>query len=195
MNGETVRTMGVVGALAAAGLFAAPLRAAAADQAAAAEAQAADGASAEEKPAARGRRAKPGGVMGWFANLKQGLAMSAVGRYHQRRRADSVAAVRGAKRNIEDPARPYIKDPADAALAKQDSAERAELAAAVDLIMTGRSEEGRRKLDEFEAAHPDSAYLQEARKAKEMMQGLAPAAAPAAEGGAAPAAPPAQGGD
>lgn len=120
-------------------------------------------------------------VKAWFQNWKDGLADSAVEGQYQHRSLTAVASVRGEAQELDDPNKPYIKGKLDAKQAARLKKERAELGRAVDLILAGKTDEGAKKLDEFEANHPKSPLLRDVRKAREKLKQLktADAAAPA----------------
>ena len=98
---------------------------------------------------------------GWsdfFKNLKNTLAQSAVsGERKKGRGATSVAAVRGegqARKNISDPNEPGLKGDSKSARAKKEMGYDMKLEAAVDLLSSGKAEEGLKALEAFKAAHP-----------------------------------------
>jgi hypothetical protein len=124
--------------------------------------------------------------MMWFEHLKQGLSESSVqGRYQRGRRVTAVAAVRGSKQDGPDPDKPAWKSGKQAKKAATMKKERAEFAAAVDLIMGGKAPEGVAALEAFEKAHPESPLLPDVKEAKEkaglMMSEMAAAEKPAAD--------------
>ncbi|MBI4425318.1 MAG: hypothetical protein HY554_16430 [Elusimicrobia bacterium] len=144
-----------------------------------------------------GSAEKPAGgawadVKRWLENLKQGLASSSVQSQQRKvRGVVAVAAVRGNRQSVEDPASPYWKDTAASREARAARREREELGRAVDLALAGKGAEALQALDAFEAAHPQSALLAECRQARERLAALpAPEPAPVVEPGAA-ASPPA----
>ena len=118
-------------------------------------------------------------------HLKDGLTSSAVERHYQNKSASAVAAVRGAKQEQFNADQPYWKGGVQAKKARQQKAERSELTAAVDLVLAGKVDEGKKKLYEFEMAHPKSALLKEVRETLEMLNNAPPQEASTA----APAAP------
>lgn len=136
---------------------------------------------------------KPG-VLSWFKNWKNTLERSAVeGKYRKMRTATGVAAVRGEEQTSANPEEAYWKDEISEKTEKARMMERAELDAAVTLIMDGKNAEARAALDAFEKAHPKSSFLgqvNEARAKLDELEGKAPAPKPAAaEPKAEPAAP------
>ncbi|MBI4386263.1 MAG: hypothetical protein HY551_02675 [Elusimicrobia bacterium] len=155
-------------------------------------------ASAEPK-AAQG--AQWGSFRSWLRNLKEGLSKSAVERHYQRRNVVAVAAVRGAGQKSEDINKPYVKDPVKYKAAQRLRREKAEFAEAVDLLLSGKMEEGVKRLEEFEAKNPKSSLLPDVRetrgKARELMalkDSKSPEGAPPSDASvpeASPGAPPA----
>jgi hypothetical protein len=140
----------------------------------------------------QGTSSLPESTITWFRHLRQGLSESAVRHRYQRRSAVAVAAVRGAPQDSSsaDPDKPDWKlaSKSEKAAAKQ---ERAELAAAVDQITTGKLDDGRASLAAFEKAHPKSRLLPEVAQVREHMKDLEPAqgAAPEAKPAGEPAKP------
>ncbi len=117
--------------------------------------------------------ADSGGIRKWFENFKQGLMGSAVESQYQRRRGvAAVAAVRGARQNVDDKNKPYWKGSAGSKQSAQLKKERAELAAAVDLALAGKTEEAMAAFDAFETAHPKSSLLPDVRQAREKLKAL-----------------------
>lgn len=115
----------------------------------------------------------------WFANWKNGLSQSAVGGKYQKRSATSVAAVRGSKQTSDDPNKPYWKGSVGSKQARRLREEKAELAAAVDAILEGKLEDGRKKLDSFESRYPQSTLMGDVREARTHLAALAAAPASA----------------
>lgn len=110
-----------------------------------------------------------------LTHLKEGLMSSANERRYQHRSVAAVAAVRGAEQKIDDPNKPYVKNSSDEKKLKTLRAERAEFSAAVDLLLAGKTEEGKKKLADFEANHPKSSLLKDVRDTRAMID-KAPAA-------------------
>jgi len=108
----------------------------------------------------------------WFENLKLGLSSSSVELRRQKRSVSAVAAVRGAAQGIEDPDKPYFRGTAASKAQARDSAERAELSAAVDLALAGKPEEAKKAFAAFAAKHPGSALAAEAKQAVEISGSL-----------------------
>ena len=133
----------------------------------AAPARCAESAAAEKAaPAAASEPAKGGGLLKWFKQLKTGLEKSAVEGRYRKVRAGAVAAVRGAGQDDVDPKKPYWKGGLSDKKAAEYNKERAEFKAAVDAILKGEFDEGSKKLDEFEAAHPKSKLMSDVKEAR-----------------------------
>ena len=111
-------------------------------------------------------------VKTWFKHLREGLSDSAVrGNFQRGHTTTAVAAVRGEGQTSVDPDKPEWKTSTKsekAALKK----ERAELSAAVDLVISGQLAEGKAALDAFEKAHPKSKLLPDVVKARENIAAL-----------------------
>ncbi|MBI4346097.1 MAG: hypothetical protein HY553_04540 [Elusimicrobia bacterium] len=138
---------------------------------------------AEDAPPAPARSAWAD-VKKWLGELRTAISESAVTRHQkQKRGALAVAAVRGHKQLLDDPAKPYWKGTAATKQEREERRERAELAAALDLALEGKNEAATAALDAFEAAHPNSALLADCRQAREKLKA---AEAPAAEEAAPP---------
>lgn len=108
----------------------------------------------------------------WFEHWKEGLSGSAVEGQYQQKSLTAVAAVRGDEQKLDDPNKPYIKGKLEDIHARQLKKERVELGKAVDLILTGKLDDGGKKLDEFEASHPKSTLLPDVHKAREKLKEL-----------------------
>ena len=108
-------------------------------------------ARAEEKPA----QAKTV-WSDFFKNLKNTLGQSAVGGERKKGRgATSVAAVRGTKqRDMADPNEPTLKGDSKSSKIKKEIAYDDELAASIELVSSGKLEEGLKGLEAFKVAHP-----------------------------------------
>ncbi len=102
----------------------------------------------------------------WFEHLKEGLTESSVSGQRQRGRLTAVAAVRGKGQSSVDPDKPAWKSGAGSRKAREMRKQKAEFAAAVDLILNGQLSEGDEKLEAFEKAYPASPLLAEARQAR-----------------------------
>lgn len=103
----------------------------------------------------------------WFEHLKKGLSDSSVQDRYQKRRLTAVAAVRGSPQDSVDPDKPQWKGKRKSKKDLQLKAERAEFAAAVDLIIEGKQADGLSALETFEKAHPESALLPDVREARQ----------------------------
>ncbi|MBI5242674.1 MAG: hypothetical protein HY922_03190 [Elusimicrobia bacterium] len=125
--------------------------------------------SAPEKPA---QAAKPKAKSGlkWFKQLMQGLQKSAVEGHHRKVRISAVASVRGEPQ--EKSKGLYWKGSLSEKQAAQYDKERQEFAAAVELIIAGKLDEGGAKLDAFEGDHPKSKLLKEVQDARRKLQDL-----------------------
>ena len=124
------------------------------------------------------------GLRSWFKHLKEGLADSSVSEHYQRKGSfAAVAAVRGAEQEGVDPKTPAFKSSEKVRKSKALKAERAELSAAVDLILAGKVKDGETGLESFEKAHPKSPLLADAHQAlqKAMELDAGQAGAPAEE--------------
>lgn len=111
-----------------------------------------------------------GDLRTWFQHFKEGLAESSITAERQKVSVTSVAAVRGGPKSLEEAGKPTWKDPAlvrkERALKKQ----KAELAAAVELVLQGQLADGDAKLVAFEKAYPGSPYAVQARQAREKIK-------------------------
>jgi hypothetical protein len=119
-----------------------------------------------------GHSAKWKSLKSWFTHWKQALERSAVEGHYRRGQATAVAAVRGTGQAQQDPGQPYWKGSLSDKKAAQQAKEREELAATVKLILDGNLEEGEKKLDQFESAHPKSRLLADVREAREKLSEL-----------------------
>lgn len=140
---------------------------------------------------ARAEDAKPApakqSIMTFFKHLKESLSSSAVSGERKKGHVGAVAAVRGAdqKSSLADPDEPVLKGDPRSKREKASAAEDAEFAAAVELILQNKADEGVKALETFKAKHPKSrniAKVQEAiDQAKVLTASVAPAAAPSAQ--------------
>ena len=125
-------------------------------------------------------------VMTFFRHLKESLAQSAVQGERKHNRVGSVAAVRGADQSspLADPNEPVLKGDARSKKGKLAMAEDAEFAAAVDLVLAGKTDDGVKALEAFKTKHPKSHSLAKVQQAIEEAKGMsavpAPSPAPAA---------------
>lgn len=133
---------------------------------------------------ARAADDKLASISAWFKNLKEGLRESAVsGRRQHSRSVSAVAAVRGDEQTAVDPNRPEWKTSSKSEKAELRK-EKKELAAAVDLIVAGKYDDGKAAIDQFQKDHPKSKFNDEASKAREnadLLAQLRPAAPAKAE--------------
>ena len=123
-------------------------------------------------PAARCESSALDSLKTWFQHWKEGLAGSAVEGQYQQKSLTNVAAVRGKNQKADDPNQPYIKGTLDQAQEKKLRKERAELGQAVDLILSGKFDEGGKKLDAFEEKHQNSPLLRDVHQAREKLKEL-----------------------
>ncbi|MFH1726054.1 MAG: hypothetical protein ABII00_15710 [Elusimicrobiota bacterium] len=121
---------------------------------------------AENKPPARRS------LMSWFKHWKQALEKSAVEARYRNVRTTAVAAVRGAGQAGADPSKPYWKGTWSDKKAAERMKEREELAEAVSLIIEGKTEGARAKLDAFEKSHPESSFLPDVREGRAKLDEL-----------------------
>ena len=125
---------------------------------------------ADDKPAPTVRES----AMTFFRHLKESLTQSAVQSQRKKNRVGSVAAVRGADQSsspLGDPNEPVIKGDSRSRKEKLAQAEDAEFSKGVDLILTGKNDEGVAALEDFKTKHPKS------RRLDKVQQAIAPAKA------------------
>lgn len=133
----------------------------------------------DAKPVAGSRFAS--GLRQWFLHVKEGLAESSVSSQRQKSRITAVAAVRGAEQGELDPEKPVWKSAGAAKKSRALKAQRQELAQAVDTALAGDWDAASKKLDAFEAAHPESPLLADAHEIRgKLTEARAAAAAEAA---------------
>lgn len=131
--------------------------------------------SAVSKPA---KKAKP--KLGqWFKHWKNALERSAVEGRYRRVRTGSVAAVRGTPQKDAAAGEIYWKSGVSDKVKAQLLKERAELAEAAELILQGKLQEGRERLDAFEKAHPKSEFNGDVLEARAHLDELSKQAVPA----------------
>lgn len=116
--------------------------------------------------AAEEEGSKLAALSSWFKNFKNGLADSAVRGKYQARRISTTAAVRGKEQGNVDPDRPEWKRSSRSENVQQRK-ERVALAAAIDLIVAGKFDDGQSALEAFEKDYPRSGLLPEAKEARE----------------------------
>jgi hypothetical protein len=126
--------------------------------AAAAETKSAPAAPAAPAPAAPAARRS---IMTFFQHLREALEESAVSHERKHTRFGNVAAVRGADQSssLSDPDRTTLKGDAATRRERRGLAEDAEIKAAVDLILAGKTAKGIEALEAFKTAHPKSRRL------------------------------------
>ncbi|MFC1679721.1 hypothetical protein ACFL2T_05875 [Elusimicrobiota bacterium] len=122
-------------------------------------------AAADSEPASRLTSVKK-----WFNHWRLALKKSAVEARYRRMSTTSVAAVRGAGQKGADPAKPYWKGSWSEKAATQRMKEREALAAAVDLILDGKTKEAEGKLDAFEKSYPKSTLLADVKLARAKLE-------------------------
>ena len=93
-------------------------------------------------------------------------------------RTGSVAAVRGAPQKDAAAGEIYWKSGVSDKVKAQLLKERAELAEAAELILQGKLQEGRERLDAFEKAHPKSDFGGDVLEARAHLDELSKQAAP-----------------
>jgi hypothetical protein len=107
-------------------------------------------ARAEEKTAA-----KSSGFMGFFTNLKNSLAASAVAGERKKTRGAAVAAVRGKKqKDMADPNEPTLKGDSKTRKAMKEADLDAKLASYAQLAIDGKREESLKAFEAFKAENP-----------------------------------------
>jgi chemotaxis response regulator CheB len=123
--------------------------------------------AADAKPAPSPRES----MMTFFRHLKDSLAQSAVQGERKRNRVGSVA---GADQSspLADPNEPVLKGDARSRKDKAAMAEDAEFAKAVDLVLTGKSDEGVQALEAFKNKHPKSRNLDKVQQAIDAVKSL-----------------------
>lgn len=130
-------------------------------------------------------------IMTFFRHLKESLSQSAVSGQRKKAKTGAVAAVRGEdqKTSLSDPNETTLKGDPRVKKEKAVAAEDAEFAAAVELVLQNKPNEGVAALEAFKTKHPKSHNLDDVQKAIEQAKALtsAPAEAPKAEAAAADA--------
>lgn len=127
-------------------------------------------AAQDAKPAPTARES----FMTFFRHLKETLSESAVQGERKHNRVGSVAAVRGADQSssLADPDETVLMGDSRSRKEKIALAEDAEFAKAVDLVIGGKTEDGIKALEAFEAKHPKSRSLDKVRQAIDQAKGL-----------------------
>jgi hypothetical protein len=114
------------------------------------------------EPAEQKAEAKPASsAMKVLKNLLTGLQKSAVEGRYRRVRTSAVASVRGAGQEDTDSSKPYWKGGLSEKAAAQQRKERDQLAEAVQMALSGKTDEGSAKLDAFEQEHPKTKLKKE----------------------------------
>lgn len=103
-------------------------------------------------------------IKGYYETLLKGLRSKIQSKFESRNRVSAVAAVRGAKQGSDAEAL-YWKGGVSEQARKKLSEEKETLAAAVQLVVDGRTEEGRAALQNFLKDAPESLYAADAREA------------------------------
>jgi hypothetical protein len=121
-------------------------------------------------------------IMTFFKHLKESLSQSAVSGQRKKAKTGAVAAVRGEdqKTSLSDPNETTLKGDPRVKKEKAVAAEDAEFAAAVELVLQNKPNEGVQALEAFKLKHPKSHNLDDVQKAIEQakMLSAAPADAP-----------------
>lgn len=116
--------------------------------------------------AAEDASAKMASMSAWFKNLKNALVPSMVSGRYTARSVTSVAAVRGDEQTALDPDRPEWRTSTKSPKLEARK-EKAALASAVDLIMSGKYDDGKSAIAAFEKDYPKSPLLTAAREARQ----------------------------
>lgn len=103
---------------------------------------------------------------GWYGNMLKGLKTKISKKLESKHRVSAVAAVRGAKQG-EDANALYWKGGVSDKAQKKLADEKAQLTAAVELVVGGDVEGGRAALNKFLKANPESFFAQDAKEALE----------------------------
>jgi len=101
---------------------------------------------------------------GWYDGLLKGLKTKVQSRLESKNRVSAVAAVRGAKQS-SDPMALYWKGGVSDSAQKKLDAEKAQFAAAVELVIGGNIEEGRKALEKVLKDNPDSVFEPDVKEA------------------------------
>ena len=111
-----------------------------------------------------GFAASGGGFMGWYKNVLKSLNAKIEKRLAPKVRISAVAAVRGADQSV-DPMELYWKGGITEKAAKKLDAEKKEFTAAIEKVVDGKTEEGKKLLKAFIKNNSDSLYLKDAKEA------------------------------
>ncbi len=101
---------------------------------------------------------------GWYNDMLKGLKTKISKRLESKQRVSAVAAVRGAKQG-EDPNALYWKGGVSEKARKKLEDEKAQLTAAVELVVAGEVEGGRTAIQKFLKDNPESFFAQDAKDA------------------------------
>lgn len=101
---------------------------------------------------------------GWYNNMLKGLKTKIGRKIESKQRVSAVAAVRGAKQG-EDPNALYWKGGVSDKARKKLEDEKAQLTAAVELVVGGDVEGGRAAIQKFLKDNPESFFAQDAKEA------------------------------
>ena len=108
--------------------------------------------------------AASGGFMGWYKKVLKTLNSKIEKRLAPKVRISAVAAVRGADQSI-DPMELYWKGGMTEKSAKKLDGEKKEFIAAIEMVVNGKTDEGKKLLETFIKNNSDSLYLQDAKEA------------------------------
>lgn len=122
--------------------------------------------------------AEGSGWKDYYDNLLKGLKSKVQKKFESKTRVSAVAAVRGAKQGSDAEAL-YWKGGVSEEARKKLAEEKEALTAAVQLVVDGRTAEGRAAIEKFLKDYPESFYASDAREALGKLP--AEASAPAAE--------------
>ncbi|MBI4052149.1 MAG: hypothetical protein HY400_06560 [Elusimicrobia bacterium] len=107
---------------------------------------------------------------GWFNNLLQGLQTKSIDRYTQPGQVTAVAATRGDEQKASQPQKPYWKNSRAARREAKLKKEKEEFKAAVEFILDGKMDAGKKGLEEFKKNHPKSRMLRDVEQALERVK-------------------------
>jgi len=116
----------------------------------------------------------------YYENLLKGLKSKVQGKLESKTRVSAVAAVRGARQGSDSGAL-YWKGGVSEQAGKKLAEEKKALADAVQLVVDGKTGEGRAALEKFIKDHPESVYAPDAKEALSGLPAEAEPAKPAAE--------------
>ena len=121
-------------------------------------------------------------ILTYFQHVRDSLSQSAVSGQRKHGRVGSVAAVRGKDQasSLADPDEPVLKGDFRAKKERVAAAEDAEFAAAVDLVLKNKIDDGIQALEAFKARHPKSRDLAKVQESIDQAKALSAASAPQA---------------